>query len=178
MRTNGFRYLRNSTLIAVGAAALAFACEGAPSAPTPTPTPIPDLAETPPVPDLAVLPPDLASYPAPIVSSVVPSTGANNTTTVISVIGQNFRQGATVTVGGMPCTSPVVLSPTSIACTVPARAGTCAAQNVVVTHPDDMKSGTGSNLFSYRTGTLGFVVGAPAIYATGAGPRRIVSADA
>ncbi len=177
MRMNGFRYLRNSTLIGIGAAALAFACEGAPTTPTPIPTPLPDLATIPPEPDLAVRPPDMVSFPAPVVTSVAPANGANNTTTVITVNGQNFRQGATVTVGSMPCASPALLSPTAITCTVPARAGTCAAQNVVVTHPDDMKSGTGTGLFSYRTGVLGFVTGAPASYPTGTGPRRIVSAD-
>lgn len=169
---------RNPTqflMLSVGGLALFFACDSAPTVPTP-PDPLPDLAMLPPV-DMAVLPPDLSSYPAPVVTSVSPTTGANNVSTAITITGQNFRSGATVTVGGQVCASPTVLSSTTIGCTVPAKAATCTAQNVVVTHPDDMKSATGTGLFAYRTGTLGFVTGAPANYPTGAFPRRIVSAD-
>ena len=95
----------------------------------------------------------------------------------ITITGQNFRSGATATVGGQVCANPIVLSPTSLACSVPAKTATCTAQNVVVTHPDDLQSGTGMGLFTYRTATLGFAAPAPANYPTGTGPRRIVSAD-
>ena len=72
-------------------------------------------------------------------TAVLPSTGINNAATAITITGQNFRSGATATVGGQVCANLIVLSPTSLACSVPAKTATCTAQNVVVTHPDDLQ---------------------------------------
>jgi hypothetical protein len=71
----------------------------------------------------------------------------------------------------------VVVSPTSITCTVAAKATTCAPQDIVVTHPDDGKTGTGAKLFTYRTSAVGWAATAPVNYATGTFPRRVIAAD-
>lgn len=174
MGRNRFRNCSPFLMLGFSTFALVFSCDSATTPPTPVEQP--DLAMRAPE-DMAVQPPDMSTFPAPVVTAVLPSTGINNAATAITITGQNFRSGATATVGGQVCANPIVLSPTSLACSVPAKTATCTAQNVVVTHPDDLQSGTGMGLFTYRTATLGFAAPAPANYPTGTGPRRIVSAD-
>lgn len=155
-------------VVGMSAVALAVACD---QTSDPPPSPPDDLAMA----DMAVGP-DLSPYNTPTVTSVSPSSGPNNVAQSITITGTDFRPGAQVTVGGQPCTSPSVTSPTTITCTVPAKATTCGPRDVVVTHPDDGKSGTGIKLFTYRSiGPVGFA--AFANYATGTGPRRVVAVD-
>lgn len=118
---------------------------------------------------------DLAMFAAPTVTSVAPISSNNAMPTNLTITGTGFRSGATVTVGGVVCASPVVVSATSITCMAPARASACGPQDIVVTHPDDGKTGTGAKLFTYRSSAISFA--AAAVQASGALPDHIVTAD-
>lgn len=131
-----------------------------------------DMA-TPPVPDMAV-PVDGSMAAAPTVSAVSPLSGANNVTTTLTITGSGFRAGATVSVGGQPCTSVMVSSPTTLTCSAPARSGVCTAQDVVVTN-SDLQSGTGSKLFRYTSRT--FAIGAPTVVPAGNTPAEVLAVD-
>lgn len=101
-------------------------------------------------------PPDMADAvdmtPAgPTISAVTPRAGVNNAATPVTITGTGFRSGATVTVGGLPCSSVVVNSATSISCSAPPLVGACNRVPVVVTHPDTMTSATLANGFTYRS---------------------------
>jgi len=115
------------------------------------------------------------TFPAPTVTAVSPTSAVNNVATPLTITGTGFRSGATVTVGGQPCSSATVVSATSITCTAPGKAGSCGYQDIIVTHPDDKKSGTGSQLFSYSASGVGWA--APVDYPVGSYPRRVVAAD-
>ena len=114
------------------------------------------------------------ALPAPIVTSVSPQGGMNSASTFITVTGSNFRAGAVASVGGQPCANAAVISATQITCTVPPKALTCGRQDVVVTHPDDLKSGTGVKLFTYRS-SIPFA--SPSMIMTGNRPGNLITAD-
>lgn len=134
-----------------------------------------DMATTTVPPDMTARP-DMTAFPAPTVLSVSPAAGANNATTALTVTGTNFRAGATVTVGGQPCANPTVVSATTLTCTAPARAGSCSAQDIVVTHPDDAKQGTGAKIFRYRSSTFAFVANNTTTTVS-TGPNEILAVD-
>jgi hypothetical protein len=83
--------------------------------------------------------------PPPTVSSVSPNSGPTAGGTSITITGTNFRAGATVTVGGNPATSVVVVNATRITATTPAGAGTVSVQ---VTNTDT-QSGSLASAFIY-----------------------------
>jgi len=69
------------------------------------------------------------------VTSISQTSGSSSGGTPITITGTNFAAGATVTVGGAPCTSVVVVSSTSITCVTPSGLpGTSA--DVIVTNSD------------------------------------------
>ncbi len=84
---------------------------------------------------------------APVITSVSPTAGALAGSTTISLVGTNFFPGATVTVGGVACTSVTVVSDTLITCSTPA--GSAGAANVVVTNPD-AQADTETNGYTYQ----------------------------
>ena len=84
--------------------------------------------------------------PAPTVSSVSPSTSPTSGGGSITVTGTGFIAGASVTIGGAPCTSPAVVSGTALTCVVPS--GTAGPQTVIVTNPDS-QTGTLPNGLEY-----------------------------
>ncbi len=83
---------------------------------------------------------------APTVSSVSPSSGPAIGGTALTINGTDFLNGATVTVGGAPCTSVVVLSATRISCDSPN--GAAGAVGVSVTNSTGYES-TLSQAFTY-----------------------------
>ncbi len=139
------RLLGMGGCLAIGLLLLQSDCDSGTTTPT-------DMAQ---VPDL-VTPPDLTTFAAPTVASVAPSVGINNVTTAITITGTNFRAGATVMVGGQVCANPTVSSPTTLTCTVAAKAVTCGPQDIVVTNPIDNQMATGAKLFTYRSNGIGF----------------------
>src|SRR5579872_2342398 len=68
-------------------------------------------------------PPDLLRGPGPVLDTITPSRGPSAGGLTLSLSGQNFARGATVTVAGALATQVVVVSPTSITATLPARPG-------------------------------------------------------
>ena len=88
-----------------------------------------------------------AAAPAlPTVTAVSPSSGSAAGGTAITITGTNFASGATVTVGGAACSNVVVVSPTSITCTTPAR--TAGTSSVVVTSGG--QSNAANSLFTFN----------------------------
>lgn len=110
----------------------------------------------------------------PIVTEISPLVGPNSGGTTISIGGQNFQSGATVTVGGAACTNVNVLSANRITCTTPAKAATCGLATVTVQNPSGMAAMRG-DLFAYQSAVLGFAN--PTTVTTGLGPRFVTLAD-
>lgn len=96
---------------------------------------------------------DLATAP-PVVNQVSPTTGINTGGAALILTGSGFAAGATVTIGGVPATGVVVVSPTRINCTAPAKPKTCGRSAIVVTNPNG-QSGMAANLFSYKSSGFG-----------------------
>jgi uncharacterized protein YmfQ (DUF2313 family) len=84
---------------------------------------------------------------APTIVSVSPAAGPRET--AVTITGTGFVSGATVAFDGIPATSVVFVSATSITCVTPAHAA--GAVNVVVRNPD-LQTGTAINAFTYSAG--------------------------
>jgi len=84
--------------------------------------------------------------PAPTVVNVSPDSGPAAGGTLITIAGNDFASGATVSVGGTPATTVNVLNSTSIRATTSAHAA--GAVTVVVTNPD-AQSGVSNSAFTY-----------------------------
>lgn len=104
--------------------------------------------------------------PAPTVTSISPASGSMAGGTPVTITGTNFSTGATVTIGGAACTSPLVVNATTITCTTGARAA--GTVNVVVTNPDT-QTGTGVSLYTYLQPAPGVSGVAPATGPTAGG---------
>ncbi len=89
---------------------------------------------------------------APTATGISPTSGTAAGGTPVTVAGTGFVAGATVTIGGVVCTSPTVVSATSLTCTT--GAGSAGAVNVVVSNSDSQSSTLAS----------GFTYVAPATY--------------
>ncbi len=88
-----------------------------------------------------------SAYAAPTISSLSPAAGGIEGGTKISIIGTGFVNGATVTIDGASCTSPVVASSTLMSCLT--QAHSIATVNVVVTNPNN-ESATRTNGFQFK----------------------------
>ncbi len=86
---------------------------------------------------------------APSVTAVSPASGGTSGGTPVTVTGTGFLSGATVSLGGSACTSPTVVSTTSITCSTPAHAAGAVA--VTVTNPDTA-SGSLAGGYTYTDG--------------------------
>jgi len=84
--------------------------------------------------------------PAPVVTSIAPTSGTANGGTIVTITGSNFVNGAKVSAGGSPALAVTVVSPTSITATMPVHVA--GAVNLVVTNPDTQSS-TLNNGFTY-----------------------------
>lgn len=85
-------------------------------------------------------------YPAPTIANVTPPSGFASGGTAITINGNNFITGATVTVGGVMATSVVRVSAIRLTATTPA--GMAGPADIVVTNPDN-QSATLSASFTY-----------------------------
>jgi hypothetical protein len=72
--------------------------------------------------------------PAPILTSVSPTSGPTTGGTAVTLTGQNFAPGATVSFGGAAATSVVAVSGTQITAHTPPHAQ--GNVNITVTNPD------------------------------------------
>jgi len=80
------------------------------------------------------------------VSAISPSSGLTSGGTAVTITGNSFVNGATVTIGGSAATSVVVVNATTITAVTPAHA--TGKVNVVVTNPD-VSNATLTNGFFY-----------------------------
>jgi hypothetical protein len=83
----------------------------------------------------------------PMITSITPALGGGSGGTAITILGSDFVTGATAMLGGVDCTSPTVLSATSLTCTTGAHAAGNA--DVLVTNPDK-QTGTLVAAFAYE----------------------------
>jgi hypothetical protein len=88
--------------------------------------------------------------PPPVVTGLSPTSGPETGGTAITITGENFQPGATVTIGGNPCANVVVVNATTITCETPP--GTPGPVDVTVTNPDS-QSDTLAAGFTYLAGT-------------------------
>lgn len=72
--------------------------------------------------------------PGPTITSFSPTTSAVAGGTSIFIFGTGFATGATITIGGTPCTSSTVMSTTQIECEAPPKAA--SPYTIVVTNTD------------------------------------------
>jgi len=86
------------------------------------------------------------AYLPPNVTAISPTGGAIAGGTSVNIIGVNFVDGTTVTIGGSPATDVVFLSEREITATTPV--GSVGFADVVVTNPDG-QSGTLTGGFTY-----------------------------
>jgi fibronectin type 3 domain-containing protein len=84
--------------------------------------------------------------PAPVVTSVTPSSGTTAGGTSVTIAGSGFQPAATVTFGGAAATNVIVVNATTITATTPAHSA--GAVSVVVTN-FDTTSGTLVSGFTY-----------------------------
>lgn len=85
----------------------------------------------------------------PSFASIAPTSGAAAGGTAVAVYGAGFRRGATVTIGGVLCTSVQWIAPEELLCITGAHAA--GAVNVVVTNPapNNSETVTGVGAFTY-----------------------------
>ncbi len=83
---------------------------------------------------------------APTLTRVEPDEDLATGGAIVQIIGENFQDGATVTIGGNVASNVIFVSPTELTAEVPA--GTAGSADVVVTNPDG-KSSTLAGGFTY-----------------------------
>jgi hypothetical protein len=83
---------------------------------------------------------------APTFTSVTSSTGKTAGGETVTIVGNNFQNGLSVTIGGNDCTNIIPTLPTSLTCTTPA--GTKGAQDIIITNIDT-QTVTASSAFTY-----------------------------
>ncbi|MEO5973577.1 MAG: IPT/TIG domain-containing protein, partial [Ilumatobacteraceae bacterium] len=84
----------------------------------------------------------------PTVTAITPNSGLPTGGTAVAITGTGFLAGATVTIGGAPATSVVVVSATTITAATPAGTGT---GDVVVTNILELLSGKLKKGFTYSS---------------------------
>jgi peptidoglycan/xylan/chitin deacetylase (PgdA/CDA1 family) len=77
----------------------------------------------------------MATMP-PTLAAITPALGSVEGGTHVTIAGTGFVDGATVTIGGIACTSVWVTSPTELACTTGSSHFVEGAKDVVVTNSD------------------------------------------
>ncbi len=82
----------------------------------------------------------------PTVTRAEPDNAVATGGAAITIIGENFQDSATVTIGGNAASNVIFVSPTELSVEVPA--GTAGSADVVVTNPDG-KSATLAGGFTY-----------------------------
>ncbi len=63
---------------------------------------------------------DFVAPADPVFTSITPDHADESTATAVTIVGTGFRFGATVTIGGEPCTLVTVVNSTHITCVTPA----------------------------------------------------------
>ena len=112
----------------------------------------------------AVTPHEITIVDEPAVTNIVPASGPTSGGTSVTIVGSNFKAGASVTIGGAPAADVVIVNSNQITATTPARFA--ATADVVVTNPD---AAEGALLNGFTFVSDGVVVSMPSVTAdTGA----------
>ena len=91
--------------------------------------------------------PTAAQSVEPTLTRVEPNNDMVSGGETVTIIGEDFQDGATVTIGGNPASNVIFVSPTELS--VEAPPGTAGSADVVVTNPDG-KSVTLEDGFTYN----------------------------
>ncbi len=110
----------------------------------------------------------------PTVTTVSPTSGKLAGGSTLTISGTGFINGATVTIGGNTCASPVFISSTSMSCQLPGNIA--GSYSVVVTNPDT-QSGIKVGAYTYNavptitsvTPSTGKALGGTMVTITGTG---------
>lgn len=86
-----------------------------------------------------------AAFATATFTSITPATGAQAGGTAVTIKGTNLSGTTAVAIGGVACTSVVIVNETTITCATGAHAA--GAVNVVIT--DDSGTVTGTGAFTY-----------------------------
>jgi surface protein len=108
------------------------------------------------------------------VTSVSPNAGAFAGGDTVTIYGTNFIPGITATIDGTACASSTYISPTSMDCVTPAKAG--GTYNVEVTNPDTLTATLAAS-FTYQAAptitatdiSAGAIAGGTTLTITGTG---------
>lgn len=88
-----------------------------------------------------------AGWGQPTPTTVTPNRGPAEGGTEVTITGSKFKNGATVTIGGVAATNVTFVSKTELKATMPP--GSLGAKDIVVTNPNN-KSGTVPGGFTYE----------------------------
>lgn len=117
-------------------------------------------------------------YQPPTPTSVSPASGPVTGDTNVTISGSAFKPGAWVTIGGVGCSSVVVVDSETITCVTGAVTAADVRGDVVVTNPASGDSGTGKDLYTFTaevgsvTPASGSAAGGTALTITGVGFGR------
>lgn len=108
-------------------------------------------------------------------TAVSPSFAPNNTTTLLTLLGTNFRPGISVTVGGQRCTDVEIVSATELRCRAPVAIAICGAQDVTAQNSDAASPSILPGAFEWRPATVEW---SPSrMFAADRGPLGLAAAD-
>lgn len=124
--------------------------------------------------DMAVSPDLAPPAPPPTLSSVTPALGPSSGGIPLSIGGQNFKAGATVSIAGASAVASG--SETLLTVTLPAQPGAFGKVPVVVQNPDGQMASRG-DLFAYFAVQLNFMLTPLSPIPTGSGSRLVITGD-
>lgn len=107
---------------------------------------------------LAAQPHRITVVDRPVVTTITPANGPSTGGTSVTIVGSNFKAGASVTIGGAVASNVTVVSATQITATTPA--GVPAYADVRVINAD---AGMGTLLGGFRYVAEGVLVSAPSL---------------
>jgi len=117
---------------------------------------------------LAAQPHRITVVDRPVVTTITPASGPSTGGTSVTIVGSNFKAGASVTIGGGVATNVTVVSDTQITATTPA--GLPAFADIQVINPDE---GQGTLLGGFRFVAEGVVVSVPNLTAERGGTVEV-----
>jgi autotransporter-associated beta strand protein len=113
---------------------------------------------------LAAQPHRITVVDRPVVTTITPSSGPSTGGTSVTIVGSNFKVGASVTIGGAVASNVTVVSATQITATTPA--GVPSYADVRVINPGDA---VGTLLGGFRYVAQGVLVSVPTLTAESGG---------
>lgn len=122
--------------------------------------------------ETATSPSSIFTYELPTITAISPTSGTEGTS--VTLTGTGFLAGITVSIGGVTCSSPSLVSSTQLTCTVGAHIGGSAT--VTILNPNTQTATSSSSIFSYSLPTVtaiapssGIALGGTSVTITGTG---------